>query len=291
MTTMADTIVAIRRLLQDAPDEDFITLGVDADDTPFTVNDITKWGKGQVWEATDGSDDCEVVLVRSTDESADTVAVKRAHADSTAASHDADSVWLKDPRFRYNTIAQAVTTVLDTDLYGEDVYDLQEHTVTSNSDGSRDYDAPNSECREWLSVAQLVGTMTEPYFLRSGLEFHRLPVNVASAIAGTGKMFWIGTNIGTPGTDVFYVTCTHPLTLDTLTSAQERIVQWLACAYLLEWTEPHRTAGPTNQGDRTVRPNTALQTAAYFRQLATRAMANERARLRKLNPPQRNFRR
>lgn len=291
MTDMATTIAAIRRLLQDNPDEDYITLAVDADDTSFALNDVTRWGKGQVWEATDGADDAELILVRSVDEANSTATVKRAHADSTGASHDVDTIFLKDPRFRYNTIAQAVNTVLDVDLLQEDVYDLQEHTVTSNSDGSTDYDAPNSGCREWLSIAQLISGMTEPYFLRSGLEFSRTPINVNTAIAGTGKLFQIRTNVGEPGTDVYYVTCIHPLTLTTLNAAQERIVQWLACAYLLEWTEPHRTAGPTNQGDRTVRPNTAIQTAAYYRNLASRAVSNERAQLRKINPPQRIFRR
>lgn len=291
MTDMATTIIAVRRLLQDRPDEDYITVALDADDTPATVNDITKWGKGQVWEATDGTDAAELILVRSIDESASTVAIKRAHEDSDAASHEADVVFIKDPRFRYNTIAQAVNTAIDVNLYHEGVYDLQEHSVTSNSDGSWDYDAPASDCQEFLSVAQYTSSSVEPYFLANGLEYESLPVNIHTSLYGNGKMFRIRTNIGTPGTDVYYVTCAHPLAIGTLTTAQERIVQWLAAAYLLEWTEPHRTAGPTNQGDRTVRPNTAIQTAAYFRNLAARAISNERARLKQINPPRKIWRR
>ncbi len=69
----------------------------------------------------------------------------------------------------------------------------------------------------------------------------------------------------------------------------ERIVQFLSAAYVLEWTEPHRLAGPTNQGDQTVRPGAAIPTAAYYRQLAEELMSKRRRELEETFPPKRRF--
>jgi hypothetical protein len=291
MTTMALTVAAVRKILNDRPVEDLLGAAVASDSTTaITPTDVTLYAKGNVWEFADGTDGAEMYLVRSVDDATPVLAVKRGHEDSTAVTHSNGAVMVKDPRFRYNTVAQAVNTTLDASLYEDGVYDLIEHQVTSNSDGSQDYNAPASTCEEFLAVYQKLSTMDAPEWFGSS-QFTRYPKNVDTSLHSNGKVFFIKLNLGTPGTDIFYITCAHRLTITTLTATQERIVQWLACAYLLEWTEPRRTAGPTNQGDRTVRPGQAVGTAAYYRQLAERTIAAEKARLRKLNPPKKEWRR
>lgn len=284
-TSMASEVAQIRRILNDAPDQDLLNGAISSTTaTTFVVDTPSKWAAGNVWEFDDGAAGAEQVRVTSVDTSTSTITVTRGHGGSTAATHADNCVILKNPSFRYDTIAQAANTVLDADLFENDVYDLIEHQVTSNSDGSTDYNAPASTCEEWMAVYQKTSTMTRPSWFPSNA-FTRYPNNVDTALYANGKMFSIYQNLGTPGTDIFYVTCRERLTITTLSATQERILQWLACAYLLEWTEPRRAQGPTNQGDRTVRPGTGIGDAAYYRTLAARVIQAESSRLRKLNPP------
>lgn len=282
MTTMALTVAAIRKMLQDRPDEDYLTaLIAAAATTTMTVNDVTKHAAGVVWEFSDG----DLVLTRSVDESTSIVTIKRGHEDATAAAHASGAVILKEPRFRYNTIAQAVNLVLDADLYNEGIYYLNTHQVTSSATTDA-YNAPTSSCEEFVQVYQMTSTMTEP---RNVVDFTRIPDKVDTSLYANGKVFRINENMGTPGTELYYVNCKERLAIGTLSTPQERIVQMLAAAYLLEWQEPRRTSGPTDQNDQTVRPGANLPTAAYFRQLASKLMAKERSNLKIKVPRYRQF--
>jgi hypothetical protein len=171
-------------------------------------------------------------------------------------------------------------------LDGENIFDLQEHQITSSATTNY-YDAPTAGCERFMDVYQKTSGMLSPR--RRVLQYSPLPTNVDTSLYSTGKYFVIQGQYGPPGVDVYYVTCRHPLAIGTLTSQQERIVQFLACAYLLEWTEPKRLAGPNNQGDTTIRPGAALPAAAYYRQLAEEQMNKEQQRLKNLFPPQRRF--
>jgi hypothetical protein len=288
MTTTALTVAAIRKILNDVPVEDYLDAAIASTSaTTFTPTDETLYAVGDEWEFDD--DTGEVVLIRAFDPDTPTATVKRGHRDSVAATHADETVLLKNPRHFYDTISQAIQTVIDSDLYDNGVYDLIEHIVTS-SVNSTYYAAPSTSCEEWLAVYQVAGTAVEPTWFGSS-NFTRYPKNVDTTLYATGKVFQINRQDGVGGTDPYYVTCAHRLTLATLNAAQEDIVRFLACAYLLEWSEPRRLQGPTNQGDRTVRPGQAVGTAAYYRQLAERLIQNEKARLRKLNPPIKVWRR
>lgn len=288
---MALTAKAVRKILGDRPVEDYLGAAIASEGaTSMTPTDASLYAKGNVWEFDDGAAGAEMVLVRSVDTATPSITIKRGHEGSTAATHSNGTVLFLNPRFRYDTIAQAVNTALDVDLFENQVFDLIEHQVTSNSDGSQDYNAPATGCEEFLAVYQLTATMSAPEWFGSSW-FTRYPKNVDTSLYANGKVFFINRNLGAAGTDIYYVTCKHRLDITTLTATQERIVQWLACAYLLEWSEPRRLQGPTNQGDRTVRPGQGVGTAAYYRQLAKEAIAAEQARLRKLNPPKKEWRR
>ena len=282
---MALTIAAIRRILGDRPDEDALGGAIASGaTTSFTPTDVTKYAKGNVWEFQDGTTEADVALVTAVDDATPLITIRRNHENSTGTSHLSGAILFKDPTYRYNTIAHAVNTVIAADLYDNGVYDLIEHQVTSNADGSADYNAPASTCEEFLAVYQKLAQDQQPYWF-SPQQFTRRPHNVDTALYANGKVFFIYRNRGVAGTDIYYVTCAHRLTLSTLTSAQETLVQMLACAYLLEWREVRRLDGPTNQGDRTVRPGQGPGTAAYYRSIADRMIQNEKQRLRKLNPP------
>jgi hypothetical protein len=99
----------------------------------------------------------------------------------------------------------------------------------------------------------------------------------------------IRSNIGIPGTDIYYLTTKEKPTVTTLTARQTDIVQYLTCARLLEGKTPRRLAGPTNQGDRTVRSGEYLQDGGYFRNLARPLIQGEKSDLRSKNPHKRNW--
>lgn len=283
MTTTAAQVVLVRRILQDDPEEDYLTEAVAASSTTtLTVNDVSKYSPGQVWEFDDDTGD--TFLVRSVDRSTSIITVKRSHKGSTGATHADNVVVLNAPRFRYDLISQALSTAVDADLWTERVFEIAEHIVVSSATADY-YNAPSANCEEFLAIYQDTASMIDPEWIR---DFGRLPRNVDTSLYAAGKAFRIRDNYGAAG-DNYYINCAHRLTLATLSTQQERIVQWLACAYLLEWTEPKRLAGPTNQGDRTVRPGAAPPTAAYYRSLAERLIASERSNLKNVNLPFRVF--
>ena len=193
---------------------------------------------------------------------------------------------VKDPRFRYDLILQAIDTVLDRDLWDDGVFDIIEHQITSSAT-THAYNSPTATCMEFLAVYQRIVSTDPPFFLSV---FTRLPQNVDTSLWSNGKVFEIQENWGSPGTALYYVNCKHRLAIGTLTTQQERIVQWLSCAYLLEWTEPKRSSGPTNQNDRTIKPGTAIGDAQYYRTLARNALGAERSLLKSQNPAFRTFR-
>jgi len=285
MTTIAAQVKIIRRLLQDDPLTDVLAASIAAGSTTtMTVTDVTKFAVGQWWEFDDDLGD--KVLVTAVNPSTSVCTIRRSYRGSTGAAHANAAVLALRPRFEYDTVSQAINTVLDADLDGENIFDLLEHQVTSSAT-SDFYDAPTATCERFMDVYQMTTGMVSPR--RAALWYSPTPTNADTSLYSTGKYFVIQGNYGTAGTDIYYVTCRHPLAIGTLTAAQERIVQFLACAYLLEWTEPKRLAGPNNQGDQTVKPGDANRTAAYWRALAEEQMSKEQQRLKMLFPPQRRF--
>lgn len=285
MTTIAAQVPIIRRLLQDEPLTDTLAAAIAAAGTlTMTVTDVTKHAVGTWWEVDDSTGD--KVLEEDIDQSTSIVTIRRGYRGSTAVAHSDGAVLAKAPRFEYDTISQAINSVLDQDLWGEGIYNITTHQVTSSAD-TFTYDAPTANCAKFLDVYQQTATMQEPH--RTGLWFSQYPTVRDTGLYATGLSFDIRGNQGTPGSELYYVTCAHASTITDLNSAQQRIVQYLACANLLEWTEPKRIQGPNNQGDTTIRPGVGSQTAAYWRGLAEEAMSKERRRLENYTPSRRRF--
>lgn len=289
MSTLAGTVGQIRRILGDTPLRLALTAAItDTTTATFSVgsSDAPLFGVGQTWEHDDGGTaGAERRKVYAVDETTPLITAYRGWDQSTAATHLSGSFILLDPYYPYDLVAQAIQTVLDADFESETIYDIIEHQITSSTT-TNSYDAPTAACEEFLSVFMKPSTAFSPIEIR---DFTRYPTNTDITLYSTGKFFWIGDNAGTPGTDVYYVNCRHALTATTLTATQDRIVQALAAAHLLDWKEPRRLAGPTTQGDRTVPTLAHARMAAGLRAEARRLMVVERSRLRTLVPPVRVF--
>lgn len=286
MANLTTTIGAIRRMLKDEPLK--VRLSDDVDDITeetiaLTAGDVTKCAAGMRLEFDDGTG--EQVRVLSTDADADTLEGERGYAGSTPSQHDTDAPWLLvNTRFPFDVVEQAVNVVIEADLVAEGLYNINEYEVTSvaNSDG---YDSPSADIMELLSVYQFSNYMTEPEYLEA---YSKYPINADEDLYPSGKVIYIYENLGNVG-DLYYVSAKERLSIANLTTSQERIVQLLSAAHLLDWEVPRRLGGPTNQGDRTVRSNEFLQTAAYYRDQAKKMIRAEQAILRSLNPTRKTW--
>jgi hypothetical protein len=285
MTTTAAAVTSIRHLLKDNPVK--LKLGAAQSDTTdetttLIAGDISKVQTGMTLEHDDGSGEQRRVL--SKDETAVTLEAERGFNGTTAATHLNSTYLLINPRFPYEEVSLCITRALDL-FYDEGVYDIIEREVTSSA--STDvYNAPASTLREILSVAMKPSTVTEPRYLT---DFDPYPRNVDTDLYASGLSIRISEVYGTAGTDIFYLNCKEKLTISTITAEQERILHDLVCADLIETEVFKRLAGPTNQGDRTIRSSEFLQAAAVRRERALRALRVQASNLRSLYPRKRNW--
>lgn len=241
---------------------------------------------GELWEHDDDSG--EQREITDVDVTTPLVTGIRGSNGSTAVTHLTATYLIKEPRFTYNLVTDALDQAVDNDLYPF-VYEIVEHQVTSNAAAAGNaYNAPSANCEQWLDVYQRTVSTNTP--TRGGITYTVYPQNVDTALWATGKVFEIYGGKA-DGTEKFYVNCAHRIALSTLIARQETLVKMRACQYLLEWTEPRRVAGPTNQGDRTIRAGAGLQTGAYYEQEFRRHLRNESTWLKNQRPPRRVFKR
>jgi hypothetical protein len=283
MTTMALTVAAIRRMLKDAPVEDPLAASVtDTTGIIVTVTNIGLYAVGQVVEPDDGATGAEQWYVRSVDTVNSQIGVKRGHNGSTATTHNLGTTLLLKPRFPYDEIAQAVNFALDVDFYPNDVYEVVEHAITSSAT-TNTYQKPTASCMVPLSLSQQLDPTDEPLYLRGWTKRY---YDIDIALYSTGGYIAITGNYGVAGVDVYYLNCAHRLTIGTVTDSQARGLEMMACYYLLTWEDIRRTAGPTNQGDRTVRPlDSSRLGAAFYKDRADQILRDEANIIKQTLPP------
>ena len=290
MATVAGTVAEIRRLLQDRPVRARLDGAISSTTTEtFAVDsgEEALFKVGELWEHDDAngattstsSEQRRIISV-----SGSTITAERGYNSSTAATHADNTYLIKEPRWTYDRVYAAMNAVLRVDLLQNGVFEIVSHEVTSNV-GSTTYDAPTALCERILDIYQYV-TSGQPTSQISGFTQYR---TVDSDVSATGKEFQILENRGVPGTAVYYINCVHPLQVTTLASRQEFLLHMGAAAYLLGWEEPRRTAGPTNQGDRTVQPGRQAQLASYYRNEFLRLLRQEKQYLKRLSPPRREY--
>jgi hypothetical protein len=283
--TMATTVAAVRRILKDDPPRDKLAAAMsDTTTLTFTPTEVSLYSKGQRVEWDDGNTGAEQALVSAVDQATPLITLlHRGMYGSTATTHAIATDVLFGPRYYYDEVAQTINSILEEDLYGEGLYEIDQHSLIATST-TEVFNAPTAECQRFLRVYyRILSTDTPIDIWRFD---HDLP-NADTSLYSNGKYVRIQDQ-PLDGT-VMFVLCAHKLGIATLTSAQQRILEWLTCARLLEQGEPRRDAGPTNQGDRTVRPNTGIQTAAYYRGLAEEAISKEVMYLQRQYPRRKTY--
>jgi hypothetical protein len=286
MATTAATVTSIRQLLKDNPVK--LQLGAAQSDTTDETTtligaDISKVQAGMTLEHDDDSGEMRRVV--SVDQTASTFEGERGYYGSTAATHSNSTYLLVNPRFPYNEVTQCITRALDV-FFDEGVYSIGSRELTSSASTDK-YNSPSTDIREILAITMKPSGFTESVYLR---DFNPFPQAEDTDLYASGFALRISEVYGTAGTDVFYLKTKEKLTISTISSEQERIVHDLVCADLMEVEVHKRLAGPSNQGDRTIRSSEFLQAAAIRRERAMRALRVQASNLRDRYPLKRNFR-
>ena len=287
MATTASLVKDIRRLLGDRPIRAKLTGAIsDTTTETFSVSSTHAqlFNVGELWEHAD--DTGEIRDITAVDLATPQITGVRGAYFSTAATHSNATYLEKYPRWRYDLISDAVDQVLDNDLWPY-VYEIVEHQVTTSTTTTA-YNSPATTCEKFLSVYQRTASTDDPTY--KGITYSVYPQNVDTTLWANGKVFYISGG-KRDGSEKYYVNCAHRLSASTLLTRQETLVRMRACQYLLEWTAPGRLQGPTNQGDRTVRPGDELRTAAYYEQEFRRHLRSEATWLREQVPPRQLFKR
>ena len=290
--THATEVVKIRRLLGDVPVEDRITEAVaNTTVTNWTVANISLFSPNQIWEMADVSStgaEQTRILTLPTDGTGlfVTGGLQRGVNGSTATSHADELAMFLSPRYTADLIVQFIDKVLAADLYENDVFEIVEHQITSSAT-TNEYNAPSSSCEEFLEVYQRIATTDERSYLG---DFTRRLLNVDTTLHSNGKSAVIRGNYGVPGTALYYVNCKHRLSITTISDRQAEAMRAKVCAYLLAVKDIQRTAGPTNQGDRTVRVGDQTRLSqAFWEQEFMRLVKAEAYELRQQVQPERRW--
>jgi hypothetical protein len=284
MTTLASMIADVRLELDDEPAKVHLNGAISSTSEETVVLDSGETSRLQVdvrlqYDDTSG-EEIRVVSITSTTD----FECERGYRGTTAATHLDNAYLLIAPRYSYNQISEAITVALNQ-VWTKGVFNTVERAVTSSS--STDYyNLPASTVKEILGVYQFPTADAEPTWLS---HFGKYPLVMDTDDFASGYAIWIRENIGVAGTEVYNIICKEPLTITDLSTQQEPIVKWLACAELLDGREPRRLGGPTNQGDRTVRPGETQRSSAWYRAKAEELIMGEKSDLRSRYPARRNW--
>jgi hypothetical protein len=279
--SVATLIPRVRRLLEDRPFEDYLTANIAlASTATMTVNSPTAWATGNVAEFPDG----DQALLRSG--TSNPLSIKRGHNGTTATTHTANDVILKDPRFSYDQIDQAIRRVVDTDLWPW-VWVVSTAAVTPVT-GTTHYLA-GATVVDIISAVQKSGTTDWKHYGHKGSGLRiQLRRGLPSADFATGKAYYIPSFDNT--TNNITVTFRAIVTTDTIEDgAMADVVVLFTAARLLEAKDIPRTGEDVSQSETGVPPASTLRTGAYFREQAEGARWKHHLYLLQTNPLPRNW--
>lgn len=279
--SQATLIQRVRYHLGDFPWE---TTGAAASgSSTVTVEDGSDWSEGQIGEfATDG----DTFRVNSIEGGYDGN-VLRSYAGSTGAAHTAGSRILRDPKFRYLEITNAISQVIEFMLPWPRIYKVTADTITPDPTNKAWYDLA-ADALALVSVKQLYSTSdrsVQVYGPRHGqprVSFQRgLPTSLVAS--GVGVAFPDGFRHATNTVNINYaakITDTIATAAYADFSAGEAVtsaIEYGAVALLqgtLELRRPRESAEDTDP----------LRGYSLFGRLFMKAMFNAEKELRQRSP-------
>ena len=268
--TAAQAVTRALRRLDDITYEDSSSTDPSTSTTAFTVaSDATeRYEVGDTidWTANGTFEAATVSAVAST-----TLTVLRAAYGTTAGDHAANAVFRRNPRFLSHVVNEAVTEALNS--LWPDIFVMRETTYTVSST-TGNYFELESATEEVLGAYQVAGTSPDSviYPTRHGSR----PARVHTGFATSG-LYTTVEGYDSTATTLRILTSRQP-TISLLTSAQQDLVIYEACANLIEEFS-HR---PKVEGDKDV--FNEAQKVQIFRGKARELRSKERQRLQNFEP-------
>ena len=257
MATLASIVQRVRNTVYgafptEAPFVTTLAASHNISATTVTVLEEDNWAAQDILENQETNE--EMLVLSVTTDGSDVLTVIRAWEGSTAAaSVGADDVLVKNPRFRYSQISQAITETLAS-LESWGIY-VHGNTQITRADPAWFYELAVTDVVEPMGVLRAYEVEVNASIPRS-LPFryqHNLGTNPAEYSVGAGVTMqdW-GATLNTEEVELIYAK-KIAATTDLLTR-QEELVVLGAVARLLGATIVPATHDPGARSDRTVQP-------------------------------------
>jgi hypothetical protein len=259
-TALGTLVQRVRWLLEDYPMQDQMTVACVSSDTSITVATGSKWDIGAHIEWDDGTGDQALILGTS---GTTLSPLRRSAFGTTAVDHAINTYLLRDPRFGYTQITQALTQVITAWFVGQ-VWVPTEVTLVPQTTGNFYYSVP-ADFIGWIKVTQLdTNSLGETDYATRG---QGMPVKVMrgvdSALSSTGLALWIPRISNTTKN----INLVYGVEVTTATVTEGPIAAAAvhgACALLVGAKDVPRTGSDVSQGDTTAQPGSTLRTAQWF---------------------------
>lgn len=271
--TQATLVKNVARLLGDVPYTEIHTNDPPNPATSLTVasDATTRYEPGFYIDwMDDGSYDIAIITAVA----ATSLTVVAGQLGSTAADHAANARFRKNPRFWAKDIDKAIGDAIAGDLYPK-IFAIYDTTLTPSA--TNVYYSLPAAAEDVISVYQKPATGNDLMFL-SGWS---VPRYVDTVLSATGKAIRIPAL--RHSSNSIFVQYTQIPAIGDLSEAQVRIIEYGACARLLE-----REGGEDVAKDRpqsgTLVPGQAIRDARWFRQEQEEMIAKERNILQRRFP-------
>jgi hypothetical protein len=185
--TLANLVPRVRRLLEDEPAEDRLGKAIsDTTSETAVVGNPTLWAENSIIEFDDASG--EQARTRGTP-TGNTLDIKRGHNNTTAATHLDGAVLLKDPRFAYDNIIEAMTRTVNDDFFPW-IWDTATDTITYDSTKNL-YNAATDFIDLIAAVQKSTSTVTDQHRYGTGYPAKAIHVerDVDTTIAASGVAY------------------------------------------------------------------------------------------------------
>lgn len=276
--TVATLATRLRPWLSDEPFFDTAAEAMDSSETGLDATDGGRWAVGDILEYDDATGERNLVTAVATN----TLTVVRGYDDSTATSHSTGVVLLKNPRFSYNSIVEALTRVVEGELWP---YAYRVVTTSFTPSAASNFYGMSATYMGLVSASQQDGSGGLAVYGQKGT---RLPVRehweLPPALSTSGIA------LSFPGG---YANTTYPIyvayrALVTTSSIEDGlmadVVSWGAASKLLAFADVSRTNQRIPEAE-TIPPGSTLRTAAWFESKFTSGRKLLEMQLRRRYPP------
>jgi hypothetical protein len=252
LVTIDDIEQCVRKKLHEYPDVDWITSVLTESATSASVNDVTKWEIGQVWEFDDGTG--ERILV--TGNSTNPISWKRGWHATDAYPHSANAILRKEPRFSRAEIQAAISGVVSGELWPH-VYTIRRFLITPST-STMWYAVPDDFGQPVAAFQKGTGSIADFSFFQPPV-----PAFVSTDISANGRAVAFRDSLNL--TNQINYLYTARVTDSTIPESGADCICWGACARLMDAQTIPASMPDSDRATQEVPASDRARSAVYLR--------------------------